>query len=118
MLFQFNQFQKLAESAFNSSTTLSPSSMSLSSSTTTIPTTSNSFATDTTIAKQLPIGESSTNVPETVTLSQQQPDDITFSFKNLDTPSVARNNVSPGGTASGIITPSRSDYVSYNLLSV
>ncbi|CAG9539547.1 unnamed protein product [Cercopithifilaria johnstoni] len=108
---QFNQTQKLAESAaINSSTTL-PSFMNLSSSTTTVPTASISLATDT-VVKQLP--ESSTNVPETMAMNQeQQHGDITFSFKNLDTPSAARNDVSSQGTASCTnITPSRRDKTS------
>ncbi|KAL3989949.1 hypothetical protein ACH3XW_29710 [Acanthocheilonema viteae] len=108
----FNQTQKLAESAVSSSTTLPPSSMNLSSSTTILPTTSSSSATDT-IVKQLPAGESSTNVPKTVAINQEQNGDITFSFKNLDTPSAAKNDISSRETTScSNITPSRRDYTS------
>ncbi|KAM3728472.1 Leucine carboxyl methyltransferase [Dirofilaria immitis] len=87
-----NHFQKIAESDLNSSA--APSSfMNLSSSTAAIPTTSSLFATNA-IVKQSPAEKSSKTVPETVALCQVQPSDITFSFKNLDAPSTARNNIS------------------------
>uniref|UniRef100_A0A8R1XS57 Nucleoporin Nup159/Nup146 N-terminal domain-containing protein n=1 Tax=Onchocerca volvulus TaxID=6282 RepID=A0A8R1XS57_ONCVO len=109
---QFNQFQKIAESDVKSSATLSSSSMNLNSSTTAVPNTSNSFATNA-ITKQFFAEKSSANVPETVALSQEQPNDITFSFKNLDTPLTARNDGSPRETDScTIVTPSKSDYTS------
>lgn len=115
MRFQFNQAQKLDESTVNPSTTLS--SMTLSSSRAPVPTTSSSFATDT-IIKQLPVKESSTHVLETVALNQKQNADITFSFKNLDVPSTAKNDISSQKTDSCTnTTPNRSDYVSHNLLS-
>ncbi|EFO28382.2 hypothetical protein LOAG_00114 [Loa loa] len=107
---QFNQFQNLTESVINSSTTLPPSLMNLSSPTAATPTTSSSFTAE---AKQLPTAESFTNVPETVALNQEQSDDIAFSFKNLDASSAERNNVSSRRTAScTVITPSRSGYTS------
>uniref|UniRef100_A0A1I8EUB2 Uncharacterized protein n=1 Tax=Wuchereria bancrofti TaxID=6293 RepID=A0A1I8EUB2_WUCBA len=87
-----NQFQKLTESAVN----LSITSSSFSS--TTIPTTSSCFSTEAVI-KRLPIGESFTKIPETVTLDEEQPGHVTFSFKNLDTPSTATYDVSSRGTA-------------------
>ncbi|VDO42171.1 unnamed protein product [Onchocerca flexuosa] len=108
---QFNQFQKIAESDVKSSAILS-SFMNLDSSTTAVPTTSSSFSINA-ITKQFPAKKSSTNVPETVALSQEQPNDITFSFKNLDAPLTAKSDVSSRETDScTVVTPSKSDYIS------
>uniref|UniRef100_A0AAF5PKE7 Uncharacterized protein n=1 Tax=Wuchereria bancrofti TaxID=6293 RepID=A0AAF5PKE7_WUCBA len=103
-----NQFQKLTESAVNLSIT-SSSFVNLSSSTT-LPATSSCFSTEA-VMKQLPTGESFTKIPETVTLNEEHPGDVTFSFKNLDTPSTATNDVSSRGTAFCTVnTANTSDY--------
>ncbi|VIO88800.1 Uncharacterized protein BM_BM9537 [Brugia malayi] len=107
--FASNQSQKPTKSAVNLSTTSSPSFVNLSSSTT-IPTTSSCFST-VAVMKQLPVGDSFTKVPDTVTLNEEQPGDVTFSFKNLDAPSTTANDVSSRGTAfCTVITPNTSDY--------
>uniref|UniRef100_A0A0R3RJR8 RanBD1 domain-containing protein n=1 Tax=Elaeophora elaphi TaxID=1147741 RepID=A0A0R3RJR8_9BILA len=107
----FNQAQKLAESAADSSTALSPSFVNLSNSATTTPTSSSFFATGT-IVKQLPAGESSTNIPETVAVNQEQHDDVTFSFKKLDATSAVRNDASQGTVSFINTTPTGPDYTS------
>uniref|UniRef100_A0A1I8E9P2 ANAPC4_WD40 domain-containing protein n=1 Tax=Wuchereria bancrofti TaxID=6293 RepID=A0A1I8E9P2_WUCBA len=111
-----NQFQKLTESAVNLSIT-SSSFVNLSSSTT-LPATSSCFSTEA-VMKQLPTGESFTKIPETVTLNEEHPGDVTFSFKNLDTPSTATNDVSSRGTAFCTVnTANTSDYVSFVFFSL
>lgn len=114
MRFQSNQKQKLTDSAIKSSTTLPPFT-NLSSCTAAVPTTSSLFATSA-ITKQIPAVESSTNISKTAVVNQDKHDDITFSFKNLDTPSVTKNDISSQGTAN--VTPSKPDSVSHNLLSI
>ncbi|VDK76198.1 unnamed protein product, partial [Litomosoides sigmodontis] len=92
-----NQKQKLADSAVKSSATI-PVSTNLNSCTTAVPTTSSLFAADA-ITKQIPAVESSMNVSKTAVVNQEKHDNIAFSFKNLDVPSAAKNDIASQGIA-------------------
>uniref|UniRef100_A0A915PHC5 Anaphase-promoting complex subunit 4-like WD40 domain-containing protein n=1 Tax=Setaria digitata TaxID=48799 RepID=A0A915PHC5_9BILA len=79
---------------------------------TALPSTSNCPATCE-IAKSLPAGNAPTNIAKTVNSNQEQSGNITFSFKNLDIPSAARNNVSTRETGfSTLSTPNKSEHSS------